>query len=210
MSHVQAYRQKYGIIYVPLRLRDALERTTIIYFDAAAHATVGRLHIHRLVPDFILRNYAAGHTTGTFPAVCLFVDISGFSAMTDALMQHGQHGAEVLAQVMRAAFAPLIRALCQHRGFVVAQAGDSFTALFPITEDHQQPSRHALAAAWSIRQRMMVGAGAAVQHRTIRVDKRTTIRWFRSAHNSLRNGRGSSCTELALCTQLLSTRRRSP
>jgi hypothetical protein len=46
--------------------------------------------MHRLVLDFILRNYAAGHTDGAFPGVGMFVDISGFSAMTDALMQHGQ------------------------------------------------------------------------------------------------------------------------
>jgi class 3 adenylate cyclase/tetratricopeptide (TPR) repeat protein len=118
--------------------------------------------MHRLVPDLILRNYAAGHTGGAFEAVCMFVDISGFSAMTDTLMQHGQHGAEVLAQVMRAAFAPLIRAVYEHRGFVVAQAGDSFTALFPLTEDHEQPGRRALAAAWSIREH----AGAHAVHTT--------------------------------------------
>jgi hypothetical protein len=62
------------------------------------------------------------------------------------------NGAEVLAMVMRAAFAPLIRAVYEHGGFVVAQAGDSFTAIFPITEDHEQRMRDALATAWSIRQ----------------------------------------------------------
>jgi len=107
--------------------------------------------MHRLVPDFILRNYAGGSTGGSLQAVCMFVDISGFSAMTDALMQHGQHGAEVLAQVMRAAFGPLIHAVYEHRGFVVAQAGDSFTAVFPLADDQTQPIQHALAAAWSIR-----------------------------------------------------------
>jgi class 3 adenylate cyclase/tetratricopeptide (TPR) repeat protein len=114
--------------------------------------------MHRLVPDFILRNYAAGNTVGSLRAICMFVDISGFSAMTDTLMQHGQHGAEVLAQVMRAAFGPFIRAVYDHRGFIVAQAGDSFTALFPLAEDQTQPIQHALAAAWSIHKQAAIHA----------------------------------------------------
>jgi predicted ATPase/class 3 adenylate cyclase len=112
--------------------------------------------MHRLVPDFILQNHAAGRSGGSFSAVCLFVDISGFSAMTDALMGHGQHGAEVLADVMRAAFAPLILAVFEHGGFVVAQAGDSFTALFPLADDAGLAARHALAAAWAIHERSTV------------------------------------------------------
>jgi hypothetical protein len=53
--------------------------------------------MHNLVPHFILKQYAAGERSGRFPATALFVDISGFSAITDALMQRGQHGAEVAA-----------------------------------------------------------------------------------------------------------------
>jgi class 3 adenylate cyclase len=107
--------------------------------------------IHRLVPSFILENHAAGHNRGSFPAVGLFVDISGFSDLTDVLMNHGQHGAEVLAGVMRAVMAPLIEAVCEQGGFVATQAGDAFTALFPLDDLGQTP-RRALAAAWKIRQ----------------------------------------------------------
>ena len=46
--------------------------------------------MHRLVSPFILNKDAAGETSGAFDAVGLFIDISGFSAITDALMQHGQ------------------------------------------------------------------------------------------------------------------------
>ncbi len=108
--------------------------------------------MHMLVPDYILKNYANGLTSGGFSAAGLFVDISGFSSITDRLMEHGQHGAEVLAGVMRATFAPLILAVNQQGGFVVSQAGDAFTAVFPKQENLPSSELRALAAAWSIRQ----------------------------------------------------------
>ena len=114
--------------------------------------------MHPLVNNFLLEQYAAGQTHGSFPAVGLFVDISGFSRMTDALMTHGDHSAEVLAGVMRAAFEPMIRSVYEHGGFISSQAGDAFTALFPL-DNHQpgdigwtQSYAHTLAAAWQIHQ----------------------------------------------------------
>jgi class 3 adenylate cyclase len=97
------------------------------------------------MPDFILDEYAAGRMSGEFQAVALFVDASGFSAMTDTLMQHGQHGAEVLASVMRAAFAPLIQSVFEQNGFIAIQAGDAFTAIFPLAENPAVVTRRALA-----------------------------------------------------------------
>ena len=105
--------------------------------------------MHQVVPHFILEHYAAGQTRGSFSAVGLFADIYGFSTMTDALMEHGQHGAEVLAGVMRAAFEPLIYAVYEQGGFIATQAGDAFTALFPSNGSHLAAQR-ALTAAWNI------------------------------------------------------------
>jgi class 3 adenylate cyclase len=109
--------------------------------------------VHPLVPEFILKNYAAGHTEGSIPSIGLFVDISGFSAMTDRLMEHGQHGAEVLAEVMRSVFIPLMESVYEQGGFVIAQAGDAFTALIPLTPDPAGAGQRALTAAWNIRTR---------------------------------------------------------
>jgi predicted ATPase/class 3 adenylate cyclase len=119
--------------------------------------------MHRLMPDFILDEYAAGRMSGEFGAAAMFVDVSGFSAMTDTLMQHGQHGAEVLATVMRAAFAPLIQSVVEQGGFIAIQAGDAFTAIFPRGDNHTQSTRRALAAAWKIGQ---LAAGQPI-HRTL-------------------------------------------
>ena len=44
--------------------------------------------MHNLVPHFIQDNFKAGKFQGQFPAVGLFLDISGFSTMTVALMAH--------------------------------------------------------------------------------------------------------------------------
>jgi len=53
--------------------------------------------MHRVVPELIIENYRAGRFRGEFPAMGMFLDLTGFSNMTDTLMLHGQHGAEVLA-----------------------------------------------------------------------------------------------------------------
>lgn len=105
--------------------------------------------IHPLAPRFILEQHRSGVFSGAFSAATLFADISGFSAMMDALMAHGQHGAEVAADIMRAAFDPTIEAVFQHGGFVASQAGDAFTAIFPVSGNGSDldAARSALAAA---------------------------------------------------------------
>ncbi len=69
----------------------------------------------------------------------MFVDLSGFSTMTDVLSTHGTHGAEVLANMMRVVFEPLVNAVYQQGGFVIGYAGDAFNAIFP-----DQASGHAM------------------------------------------------------------------
>ncbi len=104
--------------------------------------------IHPMAPRFILEQHRRGVFRGEMSAAALFVDISGFSAMTDALMAHGQHGAEVSANIMRAAFDPAIDAVFHHGGFVSNQAGDAFTAIFPVSASSDlDATRDALAAA---------------------------------------------------------------
>ncbi|MCS6992652.1 MAG: tetratricopeptide repeat protein [Anaerolineales bacterium] len=114
--------------------------------------------MHRLVPHLILEEYAAGRRRGEIAAVGMFADMSGFSAMTDELMTHGQHGAEVLAVVLRKAFAPMIQSVYEQGGFVATQAGDAFTALFPVHSNPQQAARRALTAALAIQEHIQAQA----------------------------------------------------
>ena len=61
-----------------------------------------------LVPDFILDRYKENRTHGVIQGAALFVDLSGFSAMADALSKHGHYGAEALTGIMRVVFGPLV------------------------------------------------------------------------------------------------------
>ncbi len=90
---------------------------------------------HQLVPDFIYEKYRAGKTNGVFQGAALFVDLSGFSTMTDVLSTQGTHGAEVLADMMRVVFEPLVNAVYEQGGFVIGYAGDAFNAIFPAEQD---------------------------------------------------------------------------
>lgn len=110
--------------------------------------------MHRVVPELIVENYRNGRFGGEFPAIGMFLDLSGFSAMTDALMQHGQHGAEVLAGMMHGVFDPLVESIFEYGGKIVSFAGDGIMALFPINGDEKSTALHALASAWVIQQKL--------------------------------------------------------
>jgi len=109
--------------------------------------------MHRVVPELIIENYRAGRHSGDFPAVGMFLDLSGFSTMTDTLMQHGQHGAEVLAGLMHGVFDPLVGSIFEYGGKIVGFAGDGIMALYPIEADARSTALHALTAAYIIQKR---------------------------------------------------------
>ncbi|MCB9077891.1 MAG: tetratricopeptide repeat protein [Anaerolineaceae bacterium] len=111
--------------------------------------------MHHLTPHFIIEKFKHGLHQGQFLAASLFIDISGFTEVTEALMAHQQYGVEALARIMRAIFDPLAASIYHHGGFIGTCAGDAITALFPI--EPEQPVRayqRALAAAWAIREHL--------------------------------------------------------
>lgn len=114
--------------------------------------------MHRLVPEFIQEQYAVGNEVGSFKACTLFVDITGFTPITDAIMGHGQHGAEVLAGIIRDVFDPLVQIVFEQGGFVTNFAGDAFTAAFPAIDSSPDQMKPALATAWQMQQVMTSSA----------------------------------------------------
>lgn len=110
--------------------------------------------MHRVVPELIVENYRNGCFGGEFSAVGMFLDLSGFSKMTDTLMQHGQHGAEVLAGMMHGVFDPLVKSIFEHGGRIVSFAGDGIMTLFPVERDVRTTALSALGSAWAIQQRL--------------------------------------------------------
>lgn len=87
---------------------------------------------HHLTPHFIVQQHRLGQSDGRFPAVALFMDASGFTAAMEVLMKEGQHGAEIMANIMTAIFSPLVNQVYAYGGFVAGFAGDAFTAIFPL------------------------------------------------------------------------------
>jgi class 3 adenylate cyclase/tetratricopeptide (TPR) repeat protein len=109
--------------------------------------------MHRVVPELIVENYRAGCYSGEFPAVGMFLDLSGFSTMTDVLMQHGQHGAEVLAGLMHGVFDPLVESVFDYGGKIIGFAGDGVMALYPVEADLKSTALRALTSAGVIQKR---------------------------------------------------------
>jgi len=109
--------------------------------------------MHRVVPELIIENYRAGRFRGEFAAVGMFLDLTGFSNMTDTLMLHGQHGAEVLAGLMHGVFDPLVESIFEYGGKIVGFAGDGIMALYPVESDAGSTALRALTSAYVIQRR---------------------------------------------------------
>ena len=72
-----------------------------------------------------------------FRAVLAIVDISGFTALTEALSIEGNVGLELLAKCMNSYFAQLIELVVAYGGEVSKFAGDALLTVFAPTEEEQ-------------------------------------------------------------------------
>ena len=91
-----------------------------------------------LIPHFIQDRFKAGHAQGQLQAYTLFVDLSGFTPLTEALMQQGSQGAEQLTNVLNEIFEPLVHLVYSRGGFIPYFAGDAFTAIFPADRSEER------------------------------------------------------------------------
>ncbi len=103
--------------------------------------------MRNLVPERILANLKRNKFSDTFECYSMFVDISGFTKTTEALMKHGQEGAEVLSDILRYLFDTTVKAVYEHGGYVTKYAGDAFTAIFEIAHDPEVVARNVLESA---------------------------------------------------------------
>lgn len=120
-----------------------------MFIFVATEGTVAM--VSRQVPQFILEKHSAGKFSGRLNCSSLFVDISGFSTLTEKLSRHGQQGNEILAGVIRSYFDPLLNTVETMGGFVANFAGDAFTVLFPENKSHDTAMR-AYSAAYAMLQ----------------------------------------------------------
>lgn len=109
--------------------------------------------MHRVVPDLIVENYSAGRHRGEFSAIGMLPDVSGCSPMAKALVQHGQHGAEVLAGLMHGVFDPLAECAFDD-GERSWGSRDGSMALYPVDSDTKPTALQALTLAYLIPARL--------------------------------------------------------
>jgi class 3 adenylate cyclase len=62
---------------------------------------------------------------------CLFADVSGFTAMSEALLAMGREGSEVLTKVLNIFYSDMVRVILAGGGDVMRFAGDAVTVHFP-------------------------------------------------------------------------------
>ncbi|MCK4667762.1 adenylate/guanylate cyclase domain-containing protein, partial [Candidatus Dependentiae bacterium] len=82
------------------------------------------------IPRFIEKQYLNKRYKGKFQAVTLFMDIVGFTSMTETLMNYGKEGAEVLSEIINKTFDSAINSIYSKNGWILSFAGDAFTAVF--------------------------------------------------------------------------------
>lgn len=87
--------------------------------------------MYHLIPYFIHNQFKVNIFRGEFQACSMFMDLSGFTPMTEAMMEHGKQGGEVLSNILATIFHPMITVVYQRGGFITGFAGDAFTAVFP-------------------------------------------------------------------------------
>ena len=88
------------------------------------------LAVKNLIPHFIQEQWLAKHRYGAFDAYTMFVDMSGFTHLTETLLRQGREGAERLSNILNAIFAPMVHTVYCHGGFIPYFAGDAFIGLF--------------------------------------------------------------------------------
>lgn len=91
--------------------------------------------MRHLIPSFIRTQFKNKEHKGVFQAYTMFIDLSGFTPLTETLMQQGNVGAEQLSMSLNGIFSPMVAEVYRRGGFIPYYAGDAFTAIFPIKEE---------------------------------------------------------------------------
>ncbi len=109
--------------------------------------------MRNLIPTFIQERLIHKEFHGEFRAFAMFVDLSGFTSLTETLMQQGNEGAESLSLSLNNIFGPMVRLVCQRGGLIPHFAGDAFVALFKLEQedDATRQAKNVLSTAIALR-----------------------------------------------------------
>ncbi|MCC6465671.1 MAG: AAA family ATPase [Planctomycetes bacterium] len=87
--------------------------------------------MQNFVPQFIDDQRTGGNAHGSLTGTVLFVDVSGFTSLTEVAFKLGDAGAELMSRELTRIFDPMVNAVHDRGGFIAGFAGDAFTAVFP-------------------------------------------------------------------------------
>ncbi len=108
--------------------------------------------MRNVIPLFINDKFKEGKFSGEFLAVTMFMDISGFTPITEKLMTKGKEGAEILSVILNTIFIPVINAIYENGGFISSFEGDAFTIIFKLTDElnsNQTETKECMNALYS-------------------------------------------------------------
>ena len=110
-------------------------------------------YLSRLELGQIAREGAeAAPTEERFEGTVLFVDVSGFTPITESLAKQGPRGAEILSEILSDYYGSLTGLVERSGGDVLFFAGDAAVALFRAAGDaHDDAARSAVACGLEIR-----------------------------------------------------------
>src|SRR4249919_2106174 len=89
--------------------------------------------------------------------VVLVIDITGFTALTERLAEHGPDGADTLASILNESFGDVIERIHTRGGDVVSFAGDAILAVWPREADDLPGAVVAAASCALEGQRLLEG-----------------------------------------------------
>jgi class 3 adenylate cyclase/tetratricopeptide (TPR) repeat protein len=92
---------------------------------------------------------------GRVPACALFLDIAGFTPMSEALATRGSYGTEELTTILNNCFGSMIELVVAYGGDIAGFGGDSLIAFFPVSGARNGPAlRRAVQCAFDVQNRM--------------------------------------------------------
>ena len=104
------------------------------------------------VPDIVVRRLLQDPTPiakpqiDRFPAAVIFIDISGFTILTETLVKSGPDGLETLTAILNAYFGQIVDLILKYGGDVLKFAGDALLAVWPVQEADETLQKQTLQA----------------------------------------------------------------
>ncbi len=104
----------------------------------------------RLLPEFIVKNTAKSLYQGEIQAYTIFLDMSGFTRLTESLMQQGHFGAERLSVILNKIFGDIVHLIDKGNGFIPYFAGDALSGVFLESEVSELEFLHTLQSIFQL------------------------------------------------------------